>query len=193
MWKKIILGILIIEIIISWPISLIKKPAKINWQTIFYSVSSDEEWTFQKELALDTSVVKKIYLNKTTIIKDRYLKNLLVLVDPNNYFFAMHPREDVSGVDYRFKYPFWAILFLIPGIGVTLENKKYRKLWWVMLGEILMLSFLKQMDGLDIILFFPITYLLYLGVKKVSKYKYSWVLFIVLIILMAIEIGRICL
>jgi len=167
MWKKVILAILIIEIIISWPISLIKKPAKISLQTIFYPVTQDEEWTFQKELALDTSPIKKIYLNKTTIIKDRYLKNLLVLMDPNNYFFMMHPREDVSGVDYRFKYPFWTIIFLVLGIKATVKNKKYSWIWRLIFLEMIVLSFLKQMDGWDIILFPPISWLMILGVKEI--------------------------
>jgi hypothetical protein len=190
MWKKVILGILIIEILIAWPLSLIKKPAKISLKTIFYPATQDEQWTFQKELALDTSPIKKFYLNKTTIVKERYLKNFLVLTDLNNYFFIMHPREDISGIDYRFKYPCWAIIFLIPAIGVTIKKKKYGKIWLIMFAEMLVLSFLKQMDGWDIILFLPITYLLYLGAREIGKYKYSWILFLGLITLMAIEIGR---
>jgi len=167
MWKKIILGILIVEIIISWPLSLIKKPTKIRLETIFYPVTQEENWNFQKKLALDTSRIKKFYYNKTTIIKDRYFKNLLVLTDLNNYFFSMHPREDISGVNYRFKYPFWTIIFLVLGIKATVKNKKYTWIWRLMLFEMLVLSFLKQMDGWDIILFLPISWLMILGVKEI--------------------------
>lgn len=190
MWKKIILGILIIEIIISWPISLIKKPAKFKLETIFYPTSQDEEWNFQKKLALDTSKIKRLYYNKTTILKDRYFKNFLALTDSNNYFFIMHPREDISGIDYRIKYPFWAIVFLILGIGVTLKNKKYFWMWGVVFGEMMMLSFLKQMDGWDIILFLPISWLIFLGVKSLDKYKCSRLLNLIFIILIGIELGR---
>lgn len=191
MWKKIILGIIIIEIIISWPLSLIKKPVQIKLDSIIYPVTQDEYLSFQNKLSLDTSRIKRFYYNKTTILKERYLKNFLVNMDLNNYFFTMHPREDVPGVDYRFKYPFWAIIFLIPAIKITLKDKKYKKIWWLLLGEIMVLSLFKQMDGLDLILFLPITYLLSIGAKEINRYKYGWILNIGLIILMAVEIGRI--
>ena len=191
MWKKIILGIIIIEIVISWPLSLIKKPVQFKFDSILYPTTQDEYLSFQNKLSLDTSRIKRFYYNKTTILKERYLKNFLVNMDLNNYFFTMHPREDVSGVDYRFKYPFWAIIFLIPAIKITLKNKKYRKIWWLLLGEIMVLSLFKQMDGLDLILFLPITCLLSIGAKEINRYKYGWILNIGLIILMAVEIGRI--
>jgi len=190
MWKKLIWGILVTEIIISWPLSLINKPVHFDKATIFYPVTEEEAWNFEKKLALDTSKIKKFYYNKSTIIKDRYLKNFLVMMDLNNYFFAMHPREDVSGVAYRFKYPFEAILFLIIAIKITCKNKKYIKVWLIILAEILILSFLKQVDGWDFILFFPITYLLYLGAKDLLKNKYNWILNLGLVLLMTIEIGR---
>lgn len=190
MWKKVIWGIVVLELIISWPVSLIKKPVNFNKETIFYSVTEKETWNFEKELALDTSKFKKIYYNKTTIIKDRYIKSFLVMMDLNNYFFAMHPREDISGVDYRFKYPFVAILFLILAIRTTVKNKKYFKVWGIILGEIFILSFLKQVDGWDLVLFFPITYLLIKGSEEVNKWRFGWVINLILIILMTVEIGR---
>lgn len=191
MFKKIIFGLLIVGIAISWPLSLMKNPPKINLQTIFYEPNQDEKWEFSKKLSLDTSKIKRVYYNKTTIIKDRYLKNFLVLADLNNYFFTMHPREDVSGVDYRFKYPFVAILFLVMAIKVTITRKKYLKIWLFFLSEMIVLSFFKLMDGLDFVIYLPLTYLLFIGAKELNINKYSWVFNLGLIILMAIEIGRI--
>jgi len=190
MIKKVIFGLLILGIIISWPLSLIKNPPKINFETIFFEPSQDEKWEYSKKLALDTSKIKRIYYNKTTIVKDRYFKNFLVLTDLNNYFFTMHPREDVSGVNYRFKYPFVALLFLIMAIKITIDQKIYLRIWLIILGEIFVLSFLRNMDGLDFILYFPITYLLYLGAKDLDKYKFNWILNFGLVILVVIEIGR---
>jgi len=190
MWKKVIWMIVVLELIVSWPLSLAKKPFDFNKETIFYPVTENESWTFEKELALDTSKIKKFYYNKTTITKDRYVKNFLVMMDLNNYFFAMHPREDVSGVDYRFKYPFVAILFLILAVKTTTKNKKHLKVWGIIFLEILALAFLKQIDGWDLILYFPITYLLIKGSEEISKWKFGWVTNLVLITLMAVEIGR---
>lgn len=191
MCKKIIFWILILEIIISWPLSLIKSPPKINFESIFYPPSQDEQWAYSKKLALDTSKIKKFYYNKTTIVKQRYLSNFLALTDLNNYFFMMHPREDISGIDYRFKFPFYAIIFLVVAIKVTINQKKYYKIWLIILSQMLILSFLKQMDGFDILVYIPIVWLLYLGAKELAKYKYSWFLNLILIILMGLEIGRI--
>lgn len=112
------------------------------------------------------------------------------MMDMNNYFFAMHPREDVSGVDYRFKYPFVAIIFLILAIKATLNNKKYIKAWGILLSEIILLSFIKQIDGWDIILFLPLTYLLIIGSRELNKYKFSWMINLVLIVLIVMEVGR---
>lgn len=66
MWKKVIWLILVIGITISWPLSLIKKPAHFDKATIFYPVTEEEKWNFEKRLALDTSNFKKFYYNKTT-------------------------------------------------------------------------------------------------------------------------------
>lgn len=191
MWKKAIWSILILGLVISWPLSLIKKPAYFDKKTIFYPISENERWNFEKKLALDTSFFKKFYYNKATIFKDRYLKNLGVMIDLNNYFFIMHPREDVAGVDYRFKYPFITIIFLVLAIKKTIQDRKMRKFWWILCGGILILSFLKQVDGWDIVLYLPITYLLIIGAKELNKNKYSWLIELGLIGLMIIETGRI--
>ena len=170
MCKKIVLGIILVTILISWPISLVKKPAQIKFETIFYPATESEKIDFEKKLALDTSRLKKIYYNKTTVIKERYLKNFLVLIDLNNYFFEMHPREDVTEVDYRFKYPFLTIIFLISAIGMTAKNKKYIKIWLIILIEILVLSFFKKVDGIDFVLFIPMSWLLILGAKNLLRW-----------------------
>jgi len=190
MFKKIIFALLLLQILISWPLSLINSPNKISFKTIFFPITQEEKINLDTKLGLDTSLVKKFYYNRTTIFKDRYLKNVLLLTDLNNYFFIMHPREGIPDIVNRFKYPFWAIIFFIVAIKVTVRNKKYFNLWLIILGEIILLSFFKNIDGLDLILFLPISYLLYLGAKEINKYKYGWFLNLVLIILMAIEIGR---
>lgn len=191
MGRKLIWIILIIELIITWPLSLIRQRPDLKLETIFYPVTEDESWNLEKSLALDTSRVKRFYYNKTTIIKSRYFKNFGAMIDLNNYFFAMHPREDIPGMDARIKYPFAAILFLIMVIKVTVEKKKYGGLWGLIFGLILLLAFLRQVDGWDFILFFPLTYLLIIGSKEFNKWKWSWLINLVLIAGMAIEIGRI--
>ena len=189
MLKKISFGLVAFLVLVMWPLSLILNPPKTSFKTIFYQ-DKIEELKYLEKLSLDTSLVKRFYYNKTTIHKQRYLDNFLVLADLNNYFFIMHPREDVSGVNYRFKFPFVTIFFLVMAIKVTINQKKYYKIWLIILGQILVLSFLKQMDGLDIFLYIPITFLLYLGAKEITKHKYGWVVNFVLIFLMGIEIGR---
>lgn len=191
MLKKIFFWILIIEILVFWSLSFIQKPTQISFQNIFSPATQEERLDYEAKLSLDTSQIKKIYYNKTTVFKDRYLKNLLVLIDPNNYFFVMHPREDVSGVNYRYKYPFWSIIFLIMAIFVTANNKKYFKIWLAFLLEILVLSFFKNLDGIDLILMIPIDILLILGIKDLSKNKYFLPINIILTFLIAIEIWRI--
>lgn len=168
MWKKIISTLLIVEILIAWPLSIVKKPINWNSKTIFDQPSYQEEYAFSKKLALDTSKIKKIYYNKLTIVKDRYWKNFLVQLDLNNYFFVMHPREDVSGVNHRFKYPFWAILFLVVAIKSTIEKNKF-KVWKLILLFSLVLAIIKQSDGWDLMMYGPTSYLLCLGGQRNQK------------------------
>ena len=47
------------------------------------------------------------------------------------------------------------------------------------------------MDGLDFVIYLPLTYLLSMGAKELNINKHSWIFNLGLIILMTIEIGRI--
>lgn len=170
MIKKVVLFGLIVWIMVSWPISLIRNRPNFRTQLIFYKSESEEIQRIYK-LGLSTSPVKHVFYNKTSTFINRYIKNFFVLIDPSNYFFEMHPREDVVNVDYRFKYPFFTIIFALFSIYYSIIKNKNKLIWIGFLLLTALLSLIDRPDGWDFILYFPITYLIIFGLIKVINYE----------------------
>lgn len=168
MLRKLVGYLLIVIIIASWPISLWQNKPKLVGGTIFYEDKEDTRIRMEK-LGLDTSYVKAFFYNKYSDYTARYRKNFFVLLDPANYFFKMHPREDVVGVDFRNKYPYFTIVFLVVAIIFSAYKNKNLMVWASFFIIVGMLSFLRHLDGWDFVVYFPFSYLLVFGVKEVFK------------------------
>jgi hypothetical protein len=179
--RKIVLWLAILVSIAGWPISLLVNPQKLEIGFVWQLGDAGEERKilFQK-LALDASPIKRIfYNNKTTIISDRYTKNILSLVNPNNYFFG----------DMKFPYPA-AVGFLV-GVYVSIKEKKHFKLWLYGCGAILLMSFLKKLDGWDLAAYPLLAVITIDGLKEIHKHKFGWLLLLLIAVVGLIEIGRI--
>lgn len=162
---RLILICLIISI--AWVFSFTFQPVKLSLNTIFYPSVGEEKRIFNEKKGLDTSEIKVIYYNKTTIYFDRYLKNFFSLLNINGYFFGGHPREDVSGKVFRFKI-FWILV-----IPFVIGLWKLR-LSWIWLPILFILSFLKNPDGWDLILIIPIGLIVDNGFNNLSKLWQNW-------------------
>jgi len=189
MLKKLSFGLVVTLVLAMWPLSLWLNPPKISWETIFYK-DKTEELKFLEKLSLDTSFIKKFYYNKTTLIQDRYFKNVMVLTDLNNYFFQMHPREDVPNVDYRIKYFYLSIILLIFGIIDSIKNKQNKKVWLLLVAEILVVSFFRKIDGIDFIIYFPLSAIMIDGLKSINKLKGGGLINLILIMVGLFELVR---
>ena len=154
--------VLIILIISSWGTSLITQPPKWKLSTIFYPIVGEEKRIFDEKKGLDTSSIKRIYYNKTTIFSNRYWNNFFGLLDINGYFFKSHPREDVSDRVFRTKL-LWVLIFpFIIGIWRI-------KLGWKWLGVLFLLALLKNPDGWDLVLAIPIAQILDNGITNAQE------------------------
>jgi len=151
----------------TWVISFVLQPFKLSLSTIFYPAVGEEKRIFDEKKGLDTSEIKVIYYNKTTIYFDRYWKNFFSLLDINGYFFGGHPREDVSDKVFRFKI-FWILV-----IPFVIGLWKLR-ISWVWLPVLFILSFLKNPDGLDLILIIPIGLIIDNGFNNLSRLWQNW-------------------
>lgn len=159
------ISILIVFLSIFWIYSLFKDKSNFNLTSIFSAPTKEEARILSEKKGLDTSKIKIIYLNKTTILTNRYFNNLFNLFDINSYFFNGHPREDISDKVFRYKYP-WILVFpFIIGIWKLKINK-----FWLLI--IILLPILKNADGWDIILSIPISLIIINGFNNL---KLLWI------------------
>jgi hypothetical protein len=190
--KKIIFWLAVVVMMVGWPVSLITDPPKIQtgfvWQM---NDAQEEKRLLLQKLGLDTSRIKKIFYNsKTTIMLDRYTKNVLTLMDLNNYFFAGHPQVGMTDISQRMKFPYVAIIGFLAGVYISIKKKKYFKLWLVAAGLVLFVSFFKKIDGWDVAMYPLLGFITIEGLKEINKYKLGWLLLLLIAAIGATEIGR---
>lgn len=153
--------------------------------------AKEEKGLLTQKLGLDTSRIKKIfYNNKTTILFDRYSKNVLVMVSLNNYFFGNQPQVDVTEISHRMKFPYPAIIGFLVGVYISIKKKKYLKLWLAGFAIVLFVSFFKNMDGWDMAIYPVLGIITIEGLKEINKYKFGWLLLMLIAVVGLIEIGR---
>lgn len=153
---------LLLLIIGSWGTSLLTQPPKLKLATIFYPIIGEEKRIFDEKKGLDTSQIKVIYYNKTTIYSNRYWNNFFGLLDINSYFFGGHPREDVSDRVFRTKI-IWILVFpFILGLWRI-------RIGWKWLGILFLLALLKNPDGWDFILAIPMMLILDNGINNAHR------------------------
>jgi hypothetical protein len=175
-----------------WLLSLITDPPKMQtgfvWQL---SDAQEEQRLLIQKLGLDTSRVKKIFYNtKTTIVLARYTKNVLLSLDLNNYFFAGHPQVDVTEIGQRMKFPYVAIIGFLMGVYISIKKKKYFRVWLTTCGIVLLISFFKKIDGWDVAMYPLLGFITIEGLKEINKYKFGWVLLLLIAVVGMTEIGR---
>lgn len=192
MLKKIVTLLTIVVALLSWPISYYVDPPDLSLESIAY-LDQRDELVHQQKLALIFSPAKRVFYNKYSVYLERYTENLFYLVDINNYFFSGHPREDISGLSHRFKYPYiYLVPFLVGGLVViSSQNKKRLLMFTLTIVAVLITPVFRNMDGFDFLMFFPVSYLIVRGIKAINQTKYWLVINSVLVLIGIVEIWRI--
>ena len=113
----------------------------------------------------------RIYQNKARIITDKFTDNFLALIDPGNYFFSFHPREDVLINQNIIKYPFIAIIPVLLGFLEIRKLKQWKFILSTFIAGVFALSFLEIFDGSDFILWLPLTLVFVHGIDIIYKSK----------------------
>jgi len=182
-------------IMTGWPVSLIADPPIIKTGFIWQMNDAfEEKKVLTQKLGLDASAIKKIFYNtKTTILTDRYSKNVLLMTDLNYYFFGGHPRQDIGEPGYRMKFPFVAIIGFLPGVYISVKRKRRLKLWFVGCVLILFVSLFKIVDGWDMAMYPILGIITFDGFNEINKYKYNWILLTIVAMIGAAEIWRLIL
>ena len=192
MVRKILLGLAILVVMSAWPLSIFINPPRMELGLIWQMNDANQEkyLVFQK-LGLETSRVKQIFYNtKTTILIDRYLHNILVLLNLNYYYFNNHPQVDVSDIDNRPKFPYPALLGLVAGFWYSIRNKKYLTMWSFGCLAVLLVSLFKNLDGWNLAVYPILGIITSKGLIEINKYRYGWAVLLSVVIIGLSEIGR---
>jgi hypothetical protein len=96
----------------------------------------------------------------------KYLNNLVYPIDPNVYFFADHPREQL-GVEVFEKFPFFYLPFFVLGFWLLLKKVKWLVVWYFIWVSLIS-GFINPKNTLGPVLYFPVV--LYL---IVSGFEYA--------------------
>jgi len=180
--KKISLMVLALSLIllaVSW---------KPFWgQTIFTPDYQARQEVLRNIHLYPTPFLARMFQNKVKIIGDKFTGNLFALTDPNNYFFAFHPREITVTNQNLDKYPFLALAFLLVGIYFFAKNPYKRFILASFFAGVISLSLLTNFDRQDFILWLPISLVVLGGIQQTLAKKNRLVnLFAVLFIVFAI-------
>ena len=191
MLKKIVTLLTIVVALLSWPISYYVDPPGLNLESIAY-LDQRDELVHQQKLALIFSPAKRVFYNKYSVYLERYTENLFYLVDINNYFFSGHPREDISGLSHRFKYPYiYFVPFLVGGLVVISSQSKKRLLMFTLTIIAVLITQFLEYGWIDFLMFFPISYLIVRGIKAINQTKYWLMINSVLVLIGIVEIWKI--
>lgn len=151
---------IIVLCLILWPLNYLLSdslPKLQTPETIFTKDYEAEQLILRNTQLYPTIIEARLFQNKGRIYLNKFTENFFALSDPNYYFFGLHPRPIVPDNKNLFKYPFVAIVFFFYGI-LEIGKFKYRKILLILSVFLLTsLSILKNFDGYDIILWFPVS------------------------------------
>lgn len=134
-------------------------------QTIFIRDYEKTQEIIRNTYLYPNVITARTYQNKVKIITDKLNGNLFALIDPNNYFFAFHPREIYVNNQNLNKFPFITIIFFIIAF-FNLEKLKNKKFILItLIASLFSLSILTNYDRNDFILWVPISLMLFAGYK----------------------------
>lgn len=137
-------------------------------------------------------LLARIFQNKARVYTDKFVDNLFALTDPNNYFFAFHPREISVTNQNLDKYPFLSIFLFLIGIIYFAKNKDKQFIVSAFISGVVSLSLLSSYDRHDFILWLPISLVLIAGTNSalLRKNKYFYVYSVLLIASFLIQFLR---
>ncbi len=192
MIRKIILGLTVLVVMSGWPLSLVVNPPKLETGLIWQlDDASEERKSLLQILGLDATRVKQIfYNNKTTILADRYINNVLIMMNINYYFFGNHPQVDYTDTDNRMKFPYPAVIGFLAGVYVSIKKKIHLKVWAGGCAAVLLVSLFKKPDGWNAAVYPVLGIITVEGLKEISKHKSGWILLLLITAVGLTEVAR---
>jgi hypothetical protein len=141
--------------------------------SIFYFEHNDQQKIIRQGYLYPNIYLARLFQNKPTIYKDRFLFNFFSVIDPNNYFFGYHPRQITADNQNLQKFPFLSLSFFLIGLFHSVLKRK-----WFLVSLLIIfinLALLKNFDKTDSLVWMPISILVIEGiynfVKKINFQK----------------------
>jgi hypothetical protein len=144
------------------------KNIDFSTKTVFKNDYQGEQLVLRNIHLYPTPLFARVFQNKPRIYLNKYADNFFVLIDPNNYFFALHPKP-LPGNLNLFKYPFVDIVFFVIGLIFLKESKHKKIITWLLIPSVLILSCLTKFEGFDFILWIPISLIIINGVNVLES------------------------
>lgn len=170
-----------------------------SWKTFYaYSIFTPDPLSFDtlnKKISLIPSRnLARLFHNKTDLYQEKFKANIFTSLDPNNYFFALHPREIFENQNLN-KFPYPALIPFFVGLFYLAAYK--HKIWIVsvLLAGVFSIALINNRDKFDLILYLPIFLICFLGLEKLFNLpkKYYLIFSFLFIFLSSIELLRVLL
>ncbi len=135
----------------------------------------------------------RVFENKTTVPVEKYLSNLFLELELNNYFFALHPREIIGENQGLQKFPFLALFPFLYGLFLLPKHKDSKWIITIFIISILAVSFINNPDKFDFVLYLPVSLICLLGIKAFINHspKLSLLIFPPFLLISLFELARI--
>lgn len=171
LWQRTRLNGLILLLALTF--SLLAFRSFLNQSIFFYDHNAQQKIISQSYL-YPSVWTARLFQNKPAIFWHRAEFNFFALVDPNNYFFAFHPREITVDNQNLAKFPFLAIIFFLLGIYHLPQTLKDKFLALTLIPSLLTLALLKNFDRFDVILYLPLLLIVFSGWGVFEKKYPRW-------------------
>jgi hypothetical protein len=147
--------------------------------SIFYFEHNDQQKIIRQGYLYPNIYLARLFQNKPTIYKDRFLFNFFSVIDPNNYFFGYHPRQITADNQNLQKFPFLSLSFFLIGLFHSVLKRK-----WFLVSLLIIfinLALLKNFDKTDGVLWLPLSGILIEGwqnfTAKMNFLKWVFLIF----------------
>lgn len=174
-----------------WPVVFFltfTPPAPVS---IFQLESENIQSIIRKTGPYPTVFLARAFQNKASIPITKFEHNLTALIDPSNYFYGFHPREIFAGLN-TVKFPFVALPFFLFGFFYLPRKKLGRLLILSLIGLVLLLSLVDNFAVFDFVLYFPLSYIFFLGLMNQPNWfkKIKTAYLLICLPLAALEFAR---
>ncbi len=137
-------------------------------QTIFTKDYEAQQLVIRNIHLYPNPLLARVFQNKGKIYYDKAVGNFFTLTDPNNYFFALHPRPISVDNQNLYKYPFVSLVFFFIGVYYLKNFRQKNFTLTLFTSSIICLMILKNFDRNDFILYLPISLIIYHGINTLE-------------------------